>query len=120
VRQILSITKALSDETRLRALLTVKDGELCLCQIIHVLGLAPSTVSKHMKVLQDAGLVVRRKQGKWHFYRLPDANASRAAGKALQWVLKELGDDPTAKSDTRRIRDVRNRDLEEVSACYRS
>jgi len=79
MREILSITKALGDETRVRALLSVKDGELCLCQIIEVLGLAPSTVSKHMNVLQQAGLVQRRKRGKWHFYRLAEGRPGTAA-----------------------------------------
>ena len=65
MREILSITKALSDESRLRALIAVKDGELCLCQIIQVLGLAPATVSKHMDTLERAGLVERRRQGRW-------------------------------------------------------
>jgi ArsR family transcriptional regulator, arsenate/arsenite/antimonite-responsive transcriptional repressor len=120
MRAILSITKALSDETRLRALLTVKNGELCVCQIIHVLGLAPSTVSKHMKVLQDAGLVVRRKQGRWHYYRLADVNANSAAGRALRWILKDLGGDATVRSDSRRTRLVRRQDLAEVSECYRT
>jgi len=59
MREILAIAKALSDESRLRALVAVKDGELCLCQIIQVLDLAPATVSKHMNLLQQAGLVER-------------------------------------------------------------
>jgi DNA-binding transcriptional ArsR family regulator len=119
VREFLTIAKALSDETRVRALLAVKDGDLCLCQIIKVLGLSPSTVSKHMNVLQQAGLVRRRKQGKWHFYRLADVETSRAARRALAWALEELADDPTIRRDARSVRQVRREDLEELSACYR-
>ena len=118
--EILTITKALSDETRVRALLSVKDGELCLCQIIEVLSLAPSTVSKHMNVLQQAGLVQRRKRGKWHFYRLPDGHAGTAAKRALGWIMEELRDDPRIKKDAKKIRNVRNEDLEKLSACYRT
>jgi DNA-binding transcriptional ArsR family regulator len=117
---VLSITKALSDETRVRALLSVRDGELCLCQIIEVLGLSPSTVSKHMNVLQQAQLVQRRKQGKWHFYRMADGRAGAAAKRALGWILTELRDSPTIKKDAKKIREVRKRDLEELSACYRA
>jgi len=120
VNEILSITKALSDETRVRALLSIKDGELCLCQIIQVLGLAPSTVSKHMNVLQQARLVQRRKQGKWHFYRLPDGPAGSAARRALTWIVKELADDPRIQQDARKVRAVRKEDLEKLSACYRT
>jgi DNA-binding transcriptional ArsR family regulator len=120
VHEILSITKALSDETRVRALLSIKDGELCLCQIIEVLGLAPSTVSKHMNVLQQARLVQRREKGKWHFYRLPDGPGRSAATRALAWIMTELADDPRVKQDARKIRAVRKEDLEKLSACYRT
>ena len=119
MREFLSIAKALSDETRVRALLAVKDGDLCLCQIIEVLGLSPSTVSKHMNVLQQAGLVRRRKQGKWHFYRLANVDTSRAAQRALRWALEELADDPTIRQDAKSVSRVRREDLEELSACYR-
>jgi len=119
MRDVLSITKALGDETRVRALLSVQDGELCLCQIIAVLGLAPSTVSKHMNVLQQARLVERRKRGKWQFYRLADGRDGPAARRALEWIRSELRDDPIIRMDARRIREVRKKNLEDVSACYR-
>ena len=120
MHEILSITKALSDETRVRALLSIRDGELCLCQIIEVLGLAPSTVSRHMNVLQQARLVERRKNGRWHFYRLTDGPAGGAARRALFWIVKELGDDPRIQQDARKVRSVRKEDLEKLSACYRT
>jgi ArsR family transcriptional regulator len=47
------------------------DGELCVCQLIKMLGLAPSTVSKHMSILRQARLVQARKEGKWMYYRFP-------------------------------------------------
>ena len=120
MREFLLITKALSDESRVRALLSLKDDELCLCQIIEVLGLSPATVSKHMNVLYHAGLVQRRKEGKWHFYRMASENDGPLARRALDWALIELEKDPTVRQDSRRIRRVRRQDLEELSACYRS
>ena len=119
MHEILSITKALSDETRVRALLSLKDGEMCLCQIIEVLGLAPSTVSKHMNVLQQARLVERRKQGRWCFYRLADGRDGPAAKRALAWIVAELRDSPTITRDSERILMVRKQDLEKLSTCYR-
>lgn len=120
MREILAITKALSDESRLRALLAVKDGELCVCQIIQVLGLSPATVSKHMDILERAGLVKRRRQGRWRYYRLAEDAADSATARALSWVLEELRGDPQARADARRTRTVRRQDLSELSACYRS
>jgi DNA-binding transcriptional ArsR family regulator len=119
MHEVLSITKALSDETRVRALLSLKDGELCVCQIIQVLGLAPSTVSRHMNLLQQARLVECRKRGKWRFYRLAEGKGRPAARRALAWVLAELRDNPTIAQDTRRIRKIRTQDLGRASACYR-
>lgn len=120
MNQLLTLTKALGDETRLRALSALREGELCLCQLIEVLGLAPSTVSKHMTVLQQAGLVARRKEGRWHFYRLAGSGTPPRVLELLAWTLEELADDPTAARDAARLVSVRGRDLVELSACYRS
>jgi len=120
VRQFLAITKALGDESRVRALLSVRGGELCVCQIIDVLGLSPATVSKHMNLLYQAGLVQRRRNGKWQFYRMSTADENPSAHRALEWMLGELDRDPTLREDARRIRLVRRKDLEVLSTCYRS
>lgn len=120
MREILSIAKALSDESRLRALIAVKDGELCLCQIIQVLGLSPATVSKHMNTLEQARLVERTRRGKWRYYKLAGHSGSRAVKRALAFVLEGFPSDPKLTEDARRIRKVRRQDLEELSACYRS
>jgi ArsR family transcriptional regulator len=120
LRDILAITKALSDESRLRALIAVKDGELCVCQIIEVLGMSPATVSKHMDILERAGLVHRRREGKWRFYRLASGSSPDAAERALAWVVEALRADPRLGEDARKIRKVRKQDLEVLSACYRS
>ena len=120
MREFLAITKALSDESRVRALLSIKEGELCLCQIIEVLGLSPATVSKHMNLLYHAGLVQRRKAGRWQFYRMTNGEGTALARRALDLVVHELENDPAVRDDARRIRKVRRQDLEELSACYRS
>ncbi len=73
-----------------------------------------------MNILHQAGLVQRRKDGKWHFYRLTGAEESPSARRAIDWALDELKQDPKVLKDTRRIREVRRQDLEELSACYRS
>ena len=57
MRDFLAIAKALSDASRVRILMFLKDGELCVCQVVEMLNLAPSTVSEHMAILHRAGLV---------------------------------------------------------------
>ena len=91
MREFMAAAKALADENRVRVLLFLRGGkELCLCQIVEMLGLAPSTVSKHMAVLYQAGLVESRKEGRWIYYRLPGsgrrrASAARSAGSRRPW-----------------------------------
>jgi ArsR family transcriptional regulator len=120
VRAFLAITKALSDETRVRALLALRDGELCLCHLVGLLKLAPSTVSKHLDVLCQARLVERRKVGRWAYFRLADQNAPLAVRHALRWVVQTLAQDATLGRDAKRLAALRCCDLKEVAACYRS
>jgi DNA-binding transcriptional ArsR family regulator len=117
LNELIKVTKALSDESRVRALMAVRHRELCLCQLIELLGLAPSTVSKHMAVLAEAGLVLRRKEGRWHFYR--GAEGTPIAEAARAWLSATLRDSDVIRDDDRRLDDVMSRDLEELSACYR-
>jgi ArsR family transcriptional regulator len=62
--------KALSDETRLRILSLLTAGELCVCDLMAVLDLPQSTVSRHLAYLRNTGLVEDRRQGVWMYYRL--------------------------------------------------
>lgn len=118
MRDYLAITKALADEARVRALVSLADGELCVCQIIEVLGLSPSTVSKHMSILQQAGLIERRKDGRWHYYRLAGRGASPAVRQAIRWTLKALENEKTIAADAKALCCVRAKDREEFTACY--
>ncbi len=67
---VLAPVKALADESRLRILWMLEGRTLCACEIQAVLGLAQSTVSRHMQVLEDAGFVVSERNGAWKDYRL--------------------------------------------------
>ncbi|HEY0637787.1 MAG TPA: metalloregulator ArsR/SmtB family transcription factor [Pseudonocardiaceae bacterium] len=67
--------KAVADPTRLRLLSLVasfRDGEACICDLTAPVALTQPTVSHHMRVLVDAGLLTRTQRGKWAYYRLAD------------------------------------------------
>jgi len=64
--------KALSDETRLRIVNLLAEGELCVCDLTHALEMPQSTVSRHLAHLKNAGLVSDRRHKTWAFYRLAD------------------------------------------------
>ncbi len=120
MREFLTIAKALSDENRVRTLMFLRDGELCVCQLIEMLGLAPSTVSKHMALLHGAGLVEARKEGRWMFYRLPGKTASTGASAALKWVQKSLAGDGQVQEDATRLKTVKTTPVKELCRHYKS
>ena len=62
--------KALSDENRLTIIHSLKNNEKCACKLLDELNISQSTLSHHMKILCDAGLVIFRKEGKWMHYRI--------------------------------------------------
>jgi ArsR family transcriptional regulator len=67
--------RAFSDETRLRILNVLRDGELCVGDLVRVLGVPQPTASRHLGQLRDAGLVRTRRQGLWCFYTLAEADS---------------------------------------------
>jgi ArsR family transcriptional regulator, arsenate/arsenite/antimonite-responsive transcriptional repressor len=118
MQQFMAITKALGDESRVRILLSLRGGELCVCQIVELLGLAPSTVSKHVDLLRQAGLVDRRKEGRWHYYRLAGPGASPVVHEAIGWALRSLERDAVIVADGIKLRGLRESDRSELTACY--
>ena len=117
MKQFMAVAKALADENRTRVLMFLKHQELCVCQIIEMLGLAPSTVSKHLTILHQAGLIESRKDGRWIYYRLADTGASACAHGALRWVRQALESDPQSIADSRLLKKVQKRPREDLSAC---
>ena len=111
IREFMAAVKALGDENRVRALLALRKGELCLCQITELLGLAPSTVSKHMSILHQARLVDARKCGRWVYYRLAGEDSGPEIQEAIAWLCESLSKDAVARQDERRLRDVLKQDL---------
>jgi ArsR family transcriptional regulator len=93
VKTFIRVMKALSDPNRVRVLKLLQAGELCVCEIQNFLELAQSTVSKHMKILEDAGLVDRKRQGTWMFYSLADGSESVYAKNMLIELGHWLDDD---------------------------
>src|SRR4051812_42342377 len=111
MRAFMAITKALSDPGRVRILLALRKGELCVCQITELFGLATSTVSKHLSILHHAGLILSRKAERWVYYRLPDKSAPVAVREALDWVHKSLAKTEEAATDAKRLQKISRMDL---------
>ena len=114
MKDFLNITKALADENRLRMLMALQGGEICVCQITELMGLAMSTVSKHLSVLYQAGLVSARKDGRWMYYSLPGKDAPIAAREAVAWVRRSLAGQERMTEDGKRLKKVLAMDVSEL------
>jgi ArsR family transcriptional regulator, arsenate/arsenite/antimonite-responsive transcriptional repressor len=114
MREFMAVTGALSDPNRVRILLALKRGELCVCQITELFGFAPSTVSKHLSILHHAGLVLSRKSERWVYYRLPDKSAPIAVREALDWIHKSLAKTDEAARDAKKLKQILKTDPSEL------
>lgn len=110
----MKITKALADENRIRVLLALRGGELCACQITELLGLAPSTMSKHMSILYQAGLVDSHKEGRWIYFRLRDGKAPASVKKAIDWISKAAEDQARVHQDAELLKKIMKMDPSEI------
>lgn len=109
--------KAAADPTRTRVLKILEAGELCVCQVQAVLGLAVSTVSKHLSILKTAGLVEDRRTGKWIAYRLARADESAYVKPVLAMLRGAIERDPVFVTDAERLRRVLEIPLPELCAA---
>jgi DNA-binding transcriptional ArsR family regulator len=117
------VFKALSDENRVRALLALHQQELCVCQIVEMLDLAPSTVSKHMSILKNAGLVLASKRGRWVYYRLSGTDAPTGIKRAIEWGIHALEDEGVllglersqqVRADSKKLKEILKLNPEEL------
>jgi ArsR family transcriptional regulator len=107
MKDVLSVTKALSDGNRLRTVMALRDMvELCVCQVTEMLGLAPATVSRHMSILQNAGLVESRKDGRWVYYRLSESSKAEPIVTVMDWLGESLERSPEIRADRKFLRKV--------------
>ena len=84
-RKVVAVFKALGDENRIRILKLLRSGEKCACKLLEELNISQPTLSHHMKILCDAGIVTGRKEGKWMHYSICCEGVC-----SLREILKEL------------------------------
>lgn len=94
----------MSDKSRLRIVKMLEVKPMCVCEITSVLELAPSTVSKHLSLLQEAGLIEDTKDGRWVNYALSALNRSPLVDDILEVLGGTLGGDPGIVDDRKKAR----------------
>ena len=86
LRRLEAVFSGLADGTRLRILQLLAKEELCACEVMAALDLTQPTASHHLGILERSGLVLSRREGKWVFYRLADANVEILLTKGSQLI----------------------------------
>ena len=114
LHETVAITKALADRQRIRILMLLTGGELCVCQIVEVMALAASTVSKHLSLLAAAGLAEGRKEGRWAYYQASPKEP------IIAWLLKSLPADPQIKQDQARLKSFKKTNPEDLCRQQRA
>jgi len=117
LREYEMVMKSVADPTRVRILKLLEAGEMCGCQIVAILELSQSTVSKHLFLLKMAGLVKERKEKKWVHYALARSGGSPYAGKMLKTLRGWLNGDPVVERDKKR--EALARELGPANICER-
>ncbi len=111
MKEFIKVMKALSDPNRVKLLKMLQGRVMCVCEIQAALEIAQPTVSKHLKILEDAGLVGREKDGLWVNYSLSNGSRSPYAASLLGNLRHWLNDDPGIRDLFERSETIRREDL---------
>ncbi|MFC0283953.1 ArsR/SmtB family transcription factor [Camelimonas abortus] len=114
--QVLAALRAAAEETRLRILRLLSHGEFSVSDLTDILGQSQPRISRHLRLLCDAGLVERRREGAWAFFRLADGAGFPAPLRALVEALP--ADDPLLARDAARLVEARAERARVASAWF--
>ncbi|MFZ2634028.1 MAG: metalloregulator ArsR/SmtB family transcription factor [Desulfosalsimonadaceae bacterium] len=97
MKPFLKVMKALSDPGRVKIVKMLQNRVMCVCEIQAALNVAQSTASKHLQILEDAGLITSKKEGLWVNYMLADGSESPYAAALIGNLRHWLEDDPEVR-----------------------
>ncbi len=111
MKHFIKVTKALSDANRVKILKMLQHKRLCVCEIQALLQIAQPSVSKHLKILENAGLVNSEKDGLWVNYYLADGSSSPYAASLLGNLRHWLSDDYEVTNIVKQISSVKREEI---------
>ncbi|ACL06413.1 transcriptional regulator, ArsR family [Desulfatibacillum aliphaticivorans] len=111
MKEFIKVMKALSDPSRVRIVKMLGRKVMCVCELQNALELAQSTVSKHLKILEEAGLIEFYKEGLWVNYRLADGSDSPYAASLLGHLKHWLEDDAGIQGLMDRLPDINREEI---------
>ena len=97
--ELVAVARTLADPTRVRIVAALRNGELCVCELVDALGISQSSLSSHLQVCRQTGVVTTRKESRWIYYSL-----STSYGPLIKRIFSEL---QTIGSDEQLLRDAR-------------
>ena len=102
VRAVSRLLKALADETRLRLVVLLANGELCVCHLAEALKLSQPNISRHLGILRMSDVVETRRDGSWVYYRLA-AQADSDCRRLLKGLVQSFGKRAVLRRDLARL-----------------
>jgi len=111
MKEFLKVMKAFSDPNRVKIVKMLQKKEMCVCELQAALKLAQPTVSSHLKLLEEAGLVRSRKEGLWVNYHLADGAANPYAAALLAQLKTWLDQDPEIGGLLAHLPGIRREDI---------
>jgi ArsR family transcriptional regulator len=102
VRELIAIARALSDPTRIRVMAALRNGELCVCELVDALDISQSSLSSHLQICREVGVVTTRKESRWIYYSLSARYAPLI--ETIFSELQTLGRDEQLRGDARRLK----------------
>jgi ArsR family transcriptional regulator, arsenate/arsenite/antimonite-responsive transcriptional repressor len=103
MKDAVKVFKALADPTRLRIMLLLRRRELCVCELMFILGMEQSRVSHQMRVLRDAGIAEDVREGRWILYRVPEASRGLVEGLFAGALQERIEGSGQAEADVRKL-----------------
>ena len=107
---MLDVLKALADETRLRILSQVLNGEMCVCEIEECLGLTQSNASRHLTTLKKAGILESSKSAQWIYYKINE-NFIAEHTQLYHYLLEKIVELPCYETDRQSYEKCKLQDL---------
>ncbi len=101
MKELVKIIKALADHNRLRIVAALQAREACVCELVWALGIQQSNLSRHLRVLENAGLVLAERVGNWMIYRL---NLQDDVKDYVEAIVRNASSDAQVRKDISRIR----------------
>jgi len=111
MKEFLKVMKALSDPGRVKIMKMLQRRVMCVCEIQEALGIAQSTASKHLKTLEDAGLIRFFKEGLWVNYSLTDGGKNPFAANLIGNMKHWLEDDPDVAGLMKRLPGIKRENI---------